>query len=79
MIQTIANKGIRERGRGVRRGRGGLARAVARRRVGDSSLSVSPLTFGTMLFGEGNELQESHRLLSICVEHGVNTFDTAEM
>lgn len=50
-----------------------------RRRVGSSDLEVSELTFGCMLFGEGNDRDQSQRLLSVCTEHGINAFDVAEM
>lgn len=53
--------------------------------LGNSGLEVSRLTFGTMTFGggewfknTGNSSQdEADRLIDICMEAGVNTFDTA--
>ncbi len=53
--------------------------------LGNSGLEVSRITFGTMTFGggewfihAGNSSQdEANRLIDICMDAGVNTFDTA--
>jgi aryl-alcohol dehydrogenase-like predicted oxidoreductase len=34
---------------------------------------------GTMLFGEASSYQDATSLLDMCLEHGVNFFDSAEM
>jgi len=57
------------------------------RLLGGSGLEVSVLSFGTMtLGGEGRfaamgnvQADEARRLIEICVEAGVNLFDTADM
>eukprot|EP00271_Cylindrocystis_brebissonii_P000773 TRINITY_DN10984_c0_g2_i2.p1 TRINITY_DN10984_c0_g2~~TRINITY_DN10984_c0_g2_i2.p1 ORF type:complete len:437 (-),score=18.40 TRINITY_DN10984_c0_g2_i2:145-1455(-) len=47
--------------------------------VGDSTLRVSRMCFGTMMLGERNSYEESCALLSGAVDAGINFFDTAEM
>lgn len=55
--------------------------------LGRSGLQVSELSFGTMTFGGvdffkniGNtQVQEARKLIDICLEAGVNLFDTADM
>ena len=57
------------------------------RLLGASGLEVSVLSFGTMtLGGEGRfaamgnvQVEEARRLIEICIEAGVNLFDTAEV
>ena len=57
------------------------------RLLGNSGLEVSALSFGTMtLGGEGRfaamgnvQVEEARRLIEICLEAGVNTFDTADI
>ena len=57
------------------------------RLLGASGLEVSVLSFGTMtLGGEGRfaamgtvQVEEARRLIEICIEAGVNLFDTADM
>ncbi len=54
--------------------------------LGRSGLEVSRLTFGTMTFGGGEwfkhsgnqQLEEATKLVDICVDAGVNCFDTAD-
>ncbi|KVH91335.1 Aldo/keto reductase [Cynara cardunculus var. scolymus] len=46
--------------------------------VGDSDLTVSEITFGTMTFGEQNTEKEAHEILSYAFENGINTLDTSE-
>ncbi|KAJ0803128.1 putative aldo-keto reductase, NADP-dependent oxidoreductase domain-containing protein [Helianthus annuus] len=53
--------------------------AMQYNQVGDSNLVVSEITFGTMTFGQQNTEKEAHELLSYAYEHGINTFDTAEV
>jgi aryl-alcohol dehydrogenase-like predicted oxidoreductase len=57
------------------------------RLLGGSGLKVSALSFGTGTFGGGNEFfkawgstqdKEARRLIDICIEAGVNLFDTAD-
>jgi aryl-alcohol dehydrogenase-like predicted oxidoreductase len=58
---------------------------MEKRRLGNSGLMVSALSFGAMTFGgEGmfamvgqTQQQEADRLVSICFEGGINLFDTA--
>jgi len=56
------------------------------RLLGGSGLKVSALSFGTATFGGTNEffkawgsteVDEARRLLDVCIEAGVNLFDTA--
>ena len=56
------------------------------RQLGYSGLKVPSLTFGTGTFGGGNDffkawgstdVEEAKKLVSICLEAGVNMFDTA--
>jgi aryl-alcohol dehydrogenase-like predicted oxidoreductase len=58
------------------------------RQLGGSGLKVPALSFGTGTFGGGNEffrawgnsdVQEATRLVDICLEAGVNLFDTADV
>ena len=57
------------------------------RTLGRTGLKVSALTMGTFTFGgEGNfamagsqGVKEARRLVDVCLEHGVNLFDTANM
>jgi len=58
------------------------------RQLGRSGLKVSILSFGTGTFGGGNEffrawgetdVNEAKRLVDICLEAGVNLFDTADI
>jgi aryl-alcohol dehydrogenase-like predicted oxidoreductase len=57
------------------------------RQLGYSGLKVPVLSFGTVTFGGGNEMfracgetgvKEASRLIGICLEAGVNLFDTAD-
>jgi aryl-alcohol dehydrogenase-like predicted oxidoreductase len=57
------------------------------RQLGGSGLKVSALSFGTGTFGGGNEffqawgssgVREATRLIDICLEAGINLFDTAD-
>ncbi len=57
------------------------------RRLGASGLQVSALGFGTMTFGGVDnfsavgttQVDEARRLLDVCLEAGVNLFDTADV
>lgn len=58
------------------------------RQLGGSGLNVPALCFGTATFGGGNEffrawgssdVAEASRLVAICLEAGVNLFDTADV
>lgn len=58
------------------------------RKFSGSGLSVPVLTYGTATFGGGNEffkawgstdVKEATRLVDLCLEHGVNFFDTANV
>jgi aryl-alcohol dehydrogenase-like predicted oxidoreductase len=55
--------------------------------LGRSGLQVSALSFGTMTFGGGEyfkhmgnaQVDEARRLVDICLEAGINLFDTADV
>ena len=58
------------------------------RQLGASGLNVPVLSFGTATFGGGNEffkawgetqLDEAKRLINLCIDAGVNFFDTANV
>ncbi|XP_076902315.1 uncharacterized protein LOC143557030 isoform X2 [Bidens hawaiensis] len=53
--------------------------AMQYNQVGDSDLVVSEITYGTMTFGQQNTEKEAHEILSYAFEHGINTYDTAEV
>src|SRR5580700_10427430 len=65
----------------------GLRESMEYRLLGASGLEVSVLGFGTMtLGGEGRfaamgnvQVEEARRLVGICIEAGINLFDTADM
>ncbi|GJX05239.1 NAD(P)-linked oxidoreductase superfamily protein [Tanacetum coccineum] len=54
-------------------------RAMNYNQVGDSDLTVSEITLGTMTFGQQNTEKEAHEILSYAFENGINTLDTAEV
>src|ERR1700712_4939050 len=58
------------------------------RQLGRSGIKVPELTFGAGTFGAGNEFfkawgettqEEADRIVSICMEAGLNFFDTADV
>lgn len=58
------------------------------RQLGNSGLRVPVLSFGTATFGGGNdffkawgstEVKEATRLVNLCLDAGVNLFDTANV
>lgn len=58
------------------------------RQLGNSGLKVSALSFGTATFGGGNEffkawgstdVDEAKRLIKVCMDAGINLFDTANV
>ena len=58
------------------------------RQLGGSGLQVPVLSFGTATFGGGNDffkawgntqVEEATRLIDICLEAGINLFDTADV
>lgn len=58
------------------------------RKLGESGLKVSVLSFGTATFGGGNEffrawgqttVNEARKLIDLCLEAGINLFDTADV
>jgi aryl-alcohol dehydrogenase-like predicted oxidoreductase len=66
----------------------GGAKDMEFRQLGASGLKVPVLSFGTATFGGGNEffrawgssdVKEASRLVGICLEAGVNLFDTADI
>src|SRR5262250_1837403 len=63
-------------------------RAMEYRQLGNSGLKVPALSFGTGTFGGGNEffrawgetdVNEAKRLIGLCLDAGVNIFDTADI
>lgn len=61
---------------------------MEQRQLGRSGLSVPVLSFGTGTFGGTSEffkrwgqtdVREARRLVDVCLEHGVNFFDTADI
>jgi len=48
------------------------------RSLGRTGIKVSPLSLGTMTFGEQNTKAEGHAQLDLALDHGVNLIDTAE-
>ncbi|XP_040992763.1 protein tas-like [Juglans microcarpa x Juglans regia] len=52
--------------------------ALQYKKLGDSDLVISEITFGTMTFGEQNTEKEAHGMLSYAFERGINALDTAE-
>ncbi|MBB6018053.1 aldo/keto reductase [Deinococcus radiopugnans] len=49
------------------------------RHLGRTGLKVSPLCLGTMNFGPETTEQDSHRIMDLALERGVNFFDTANV
>jgi aryl-alcohol dehydrogenase-like predicted oxidoreductase len=58
------------------------------RQLGKSGLKVSALSLGTATFGGGNEffrawgqteVEEAQRLVALCLDVGINLFDTADV
>jgi len=49
------------------------------RRLGQSDLLISPITLGTMTFGEQNSESEALLQLDWAISSGINFIDTAEM
>lgn len=47
--------------------------------LGRTDIKVSRICMGAMTYGEQNPLDESFRLSDMCMDMGVNFFDTAEM
>jgi len=52
---------------------------MQRTRLGHSDLEVSKICLGTMTFGEQVGAAETHAILDLAVERGLNFIDTAEM
>ncbi|XP_062150024.1 uncharacterized protein LOC133858560 [Alnus glutinosa] len=52
--------------------------ALQYKKLGDSDLAISEITFGTMTFGEQNTEKEAHEMLSYAFERGINALDTSE-
>ncbi|AZO07883.1 aldo/keto reductase [Mesorhizobium sp. M3A.F.Ca.ET.080.04.2.1] len=49
------------------------------RNMGRSGLKVSALSMGTLSFGEAHGVAEARRMVDVCLDGGVNMFDTANM
>lgn len=49
------------------------------RKLGRTGIEVSPLTLGTMTWGEQNTQEEGHAQLDLAVERGINLIDAAEI
>lgn len=52
---------------------------MERRRLGQSSLEVPPITFGCNVFGWTADEQMSFKLLDACLDAGLNFLDTADV
>lgn len=52
--------------------------SVDYRYLGRSALKVSPLTLGTMTFGDTTDEPTAHRIIDQAREHGINFIDTAD-
>jgi len=52
---------------------------MQKRRLGSSDLMITPITMGTMTFGEQNTEAEGHAQLDRAWDYGVNILDTAEL
>ena len=49
------------------------------KKVGQTELRVSPITLGTMTFGDQNSQKEAFEQLDYALAQGINSFDVAEM
>ena len=49
------------------------------KKVADTELRVSPITLGTMTFGDQNSQKEAFDQLDFALDQGINSFDVAEM
>ncbi|MDV6376283.1 aldo/keto reductase [Deinococcus arenicola] len=49
------------------------------RHLGRTGLKVSPLCLGTMNFGPETSEQDSHKIMDMALDRGVNFFDTADV
>ena len=49
------------------------------KKVGQTELKVSPITLGTMTFGDQNSQKEAFEQLDFALAQGINSFDVAEM
>ena len=49
------------------------------RLIGNTSLAVSPLSLGTMTFGAQVDEPTARSMVDLCLEHGVNFIDTANV
>jgi aryl-alcohol dehydrogenase-like predicted oxidoreductase len=49
------------------------------KKVGHTELKVSPITLGTMTFGDQNIQKEAFEQLDYALDQGINSFDVAEM
>ena len=47
--------------------------------LGTSEIKVSKLCLGNMTWGSQNTQNEANEFISICLDHGLNFYDTAEM
>ena len=47
--------------------------------VGESTLLISPVTLGTMTFGEQNTQKDAFVQLDYALSKGINSFDVAEL
>jgi aryl-alcohol dehydrogenase-like predicted oxidoreductase len=49
------------------------------RQLGRTGLKVSPLCLGCMMFGERATPEESHQIMDVAIENGINFLDTADV
>lgn len=52
---------------------------MEKRPLGRTDLHVSALCLGTMMYGDQIDAMDAHRQMDICLERGVDFFDTAEL
>ena len=49
------------------------------RTLGKTGLNVSRACFGTMTFGSQADQAASQRMVDLCIDHGINFFDTGQI
>jgi aryl-alcohol dehydrogenase-like predicted oxidoreductase len=57
----------------------GVRQALKYNKLGESDLTISEITLGTMTWGNQNTEKEAHEQLSYAFDQGINIFDSAEM
>jgi aryl-alcohol dehydrogenase-like predicted oxidoreductase len=52
---------------------------MQQRKLGQTEISVSPLTLGTMTFGAQTDEAAARSMIDLCLERGINSLDTANV